>query len=126
MGLFDFLKPKKSELHDTLAQMNASIFPKGKKDMDAVTDELLRILNNKISRDEAHGIAIRSVIMSRIAENFDEDRLRAHLAGYCLNHFNDEQLTQFHGYLAFLTIASVMFRKTPSEVKCNGDMLYSV
>jgi hypothetical protein len=36
--------------------MSASFFPKGQKDMDAVTDELLRILNNKISRDEAQGI----------------------------------------------------------------------
>ena len=125
MGLFDFLKPKKSELHDALAQMNASFFPKGKKDMDAVTDELLRILNNKISRDEAQGIALKSVAISRIAQKFDENRVRAHLAGYCLNHFDDKQLKQFQGYLAFLTVASVMFRKTPSEVKCNGDM-YSV
>jgi hypothetical protein len=126
MGLFDFLKPKKNnELNDTLAHMLNSFFPKGEKDINAVTDELLRILNNRIGREEARNIAVKSVSISRISEKFDEDRLKAHLKGYCLHHFNDKQVKQFHGYLAFLTVADVMFRKTPSEVKCDGDM-YSV
>ena len=66
MGFFDFLKPKPSPMNDMLAQMHAKIFPKGQKDMDAVTDALLYILDNKISRSEAQNIAVKSTAISRI------------------------------------------------------------
>jgi hypothetical protein len=122
MGFFDFLKPKKSELEETMEKMIASIFPKGPKDIDAITDELMRILDNKIRRQEARNIAIKSTSLSRISEKFDEERLKLHLKGYCLHHFNDQQIKQFHGYLVFLTVASAMFGKTPSEVNCNNGM----
>jgi len=121
MGLFDFLKPKKNELNDMMAQMSASFFPKGEKDMNAVTDAVLHILNNKISRDEAKNIALKSVAISRISKEFSKERLKAHLAGYCLQHFNDKQVETFHGYLSLLTIGSMMFRKTPSEIVREGD-----
>ena len=121
MGFFDFLKPKKSELENSLATLYKSIFPKGDKDVDAATDELLRILNHSIDRKEAKYIAAKAVSLSRITEKFDEQRLRVHLSGYCLHHFNDAQVKQFHGYLTFLIVASVMFGKSPSEVICNGD-----
>jgi hypothetical protein len=121
MGFFDFLKPKKSGLENTLSNLYNSIFPKGDKDINAATDELLRILNHSIDRSEAKNIAVKSVSLSRITETFDEQRLRVHLGGYCLHHFNDAQVKQFHGYLAFLIVASVMFGKSPSEVICNGD-----
>ncbi len=121
MGLFDFLKPKKSELNETLAHMSASFFPKGEKDINAVTDAVLHILNNKISREDAKNIALKSVAISRISKEFSKDRLRMHLSGYCLQHFNDKQVETFHGYLSLLTIGSMMFRKTPSEIVREGD-----
>jgi hypothetical protein len=121
MGLFDFLKPKKNELNDMMAQMSASFFPKGEKDINAVTDAVLHILNNKISRDEAKNIALKSVAISRISKAFSKERLKAHLAGYCLQHFNDKQVETFHGYLILLTTGIMMFRKTPSEIVRDGD-----
>jgi hypothetical protein len=116
MDLFNFLKPKKSELNDTLSHLLNSFFPKGEKDINAATDELLHILNNSISRQEARDIAVKAVSLSNITEKFDEDKLKAHLKGYCLHHFNDKQVKQFHLYLTSLIIAKMMYRKTPSEV----------
>lgn len=121
MGFFDFLKPKKNEMNEALAQMQAKFFPKGQKDIDAVTDALLYILNNGISKNEAGSIAVKSVVISRISKDFSKERLKQHLQGYCLQHFNDEQIETFHGYLAFLTVADMMFKKTPSELVREGD-----
>lgn len=121
MGLFDFLKPKKNELKDMMAQMSASFFPKGEKDINAVTDAVLRILNNKINREEAKNIGLKSVAISRISKEFSKERLKAHLAGYCLQHFNDKQIENFHGYLSLLAVGSMMFGKTPSEIVHDGD-----
>lgn len=121
MGLFNFKKSKKkSELNEMLAQMNAKIFPKGEKDKNAVADAVLFILNNKVSREEARNIGVKSVAISRISKEFSKERLKQHLAGYCLQHFNDKQIETFHGYLSLLTIADMMFRKTPSEVVRQG------
>lgn len=122
MGFFDFLKPKPSPINDMLDQLHASIFPKGQKDIDAVTDALLFILNNKINRTEAQNIAVKSTGISRISKEFSKERLKQHLAGYCLNHFNDKQIETFHGYLSFLIVADKMFRKTPSELERHGDV----
>jgi hypothetical protein len=121
MGLFDFLKPKKNELNESFAHMSSSFFPKGEKDIDAVTESILFILNNKISKDEAKNIAIKSVAISRISDEFTEIRLIAHLSRYCLHHFNDDQIKTFHGYLSFLKIGSMRFGKTPSEIIRQGD-----
>lgn len=121
MGFFDFLKPKKNVFNNAIAQMHAKIFPKGEKDMNAVADELLYILNYKITKDEARSIGVKSVAISRLSENFSKDRLKQHLAGYCLHHFDDNQIETFHGYLSFLAIADAMFRKTPSEIIRKGD-----
>lgn len=121
MGLFDFLKPKKSELNDSMAHLHASIFPKGEKDMNAVTEELLLILNNKINKNEATDIALKAIAISRISQNFNRDRLKSHLAGYCLHHFNDRQIDKFYNYLAALSTAWTIHQRTPSEVKRVGD-----
>lgn len=125
MGFFDFLKPKKSELEETMEKLSASIFPKGRLDIDAVTFELMRILNERIGYIDAKNIALRTVPLSRIAKNFDEERLKLHLKGYCLHHFSEQQIKRFHGYLVFLSVASDMYGKSPSEVKCNNGT-YSV
>jgi hypothetical protein len=121
MGLFDFLKPKKNEMNEMFDQMHAKFFPKGQKDIDAVTDALLYILKNKISRSEAAKIAVKSVAISRISNEFSKERLKQHLARYCLQHFDDKQIETFHGYLAFLIVADMMFKKTPSELVREGD-----
>lgn len=63
-------------MNDMLAQMHAKIFPKGQKDMDAVTDALLYILNDKISRSEAQNIAVKSTAISRISKEFSKERLK--------------------------------------------------
>lgn len=124
MGLFDNLKPRKSELDVTLQQMLNKFFPKGENDINAGTEELLHILNHKIEKKEARVIFIQSFSLLQISEKFDKERLSAHLAGYCLQHFNDKQVEQFHGYLAFLHLASNMFRKAPSEVTRKGEAYF--
>lgn len=120
MGLFNFLRPKKIDFNNILAQMHSRLFPNGQKDITAVTDALLLILNHKISKEEAESIAVKSVALSRITEKFNKERLKQHLKGYCIQYFNDEQIKAFHGYLAFLIYADIMFGKTPSDVVGNG------
>jgi hypothetical protein len=122
MGLFDFFKPKQSDLSIKLQQMINDFFPKGEKDIQAGTDELLFILDNRISQSEARNILIKSVALSRISEQqFNKERLKTHLAGYCIQYFNDKQIEKFHGYLGALTVAMKIHGSTPSEVKRNGN-----
>lgn len=121
MGLFDFLKPKKNPMEEVFQKLSNSTFPKGEKDMNAATDELLHILNNQIGRDEAKQIVIKSVAISRISKEFSKERLRQHLQGYCINHFNEAQIEKFHGYLVALSAAMLIHRRTPSEVRREGD-----
>jgi hypothetical protein len=115
MGLFDFLKPKKNPMEDMMQKMHNSLFPKGQKDMDAATDELLQILNNKVSRNEASTILSKSIAISAISSNFTEERLRQHLAGYCLQHFSAAQVRRFYDYLGSIATAR-MSNRTPSEI----------
>lgn len=121
MGLFDFFKPKKT---DVFEKMYNQMFPKGEKDVNAGTDELLYILNSSVSRETARSIFTKATALSNVAEKFDEERLRVHLAGYCLQHFSEEQVKKFHGYLVALKAAMLINRKTPSEVRRNGDAYY--
>ncbi|GEM_PF-1441217 len=121
MGLFDFLKPKKNPMEEMMEKISNSIFPKGEKDIDAGTKELLYILNYKIDYDTAKSIFLRSAVISRISEKFDKERLKTHLAGYCLQHFSDEQVEKFHEYLIALSAAMMIHRRTPSEVRREGD-----
>lgn len=121
MGLFDFLKPKKSPLNEHMERLSNSMFPKGQKDIDAGTNELLFILKNKISRETAQGIFLKSIAISRISQKFDKERLRAHLAGYCLQHFSEQQLDDYYNYLSALTAAMLVHQRTPSEVRRQGD-----
>ena len=126
MGLFDFLKPKPSKTEELFARMSAEMFPKGQKDIDAVVDSLLFILNEKINRQEAEKIVLKSMAISRLStpNEFTKERLKQHLSSYCLEHFNDKQVELFHGYLSFLFIASQRFGKTPSELFREGDAWY--
>ena len=121
MGLFDFLKPKKTELDDNLSQLLKAFFPKGETDISAGTNELLLILNNTIDKNEARNIFVKSVSMSRVASNFDKERLVNHLRGYCLQHFNEKQLDKFFDYLTALTVAMKVHGSSPVEIKRDGD-----
>jgi len=115
MGLFDFLKPKKNPMEEMMEKMSNSIFPKGQKDTAAATDELLQILNNKVSRQEASTILMKSIAISAISSNFTEERLRQHLAGYCIQHFSTAQVRRFYEYLGSIASAK-MNNRTPSEI----------
>lgn len=122
MGLFDFLKQKKDPIEEMMEKISNSIFPKGEKDINAGTKELLYILNNKIDYDTAKLIFLRSAAISRISEKFDKERLKSHLAGYCIQHFNNEQVEKFYGYLTALSVAMMVQRRTPSEVRREGNV----
>ena len=121
MSLFDFFKPKKNETNEMFERMDASIFPKGDRDKNAATDELLRILNNKISKEEASQILTKAIFISRISQNFNKERLRVHLSGYCLQHFTEKQVEEFYHYLSALSAAKSIHNRTPSEVRRIGD-----
>lgn len=50
MSLFNFFKKrKKIPQNESIKKMVDSLFPNGDEDINAGTNELLRILNNKIS-----------------------------------------------------------------------------
>lgn len=121
MGLFDFLKPKKTDKELMFEKISNSIFPKGDKDIDACVDELLRILNNKISRAEAKDIVLKATFISRVSNGFPSERLHAHLKPYALHHFDQEQFIQFWVYLIGLHAAMIQDRKTPSEISWTGS-----
>jgi hypothetical protein len=121
MGLFDFLKKKKSPLDETIEKMTKSMFPKGKKDIEAGTRELLYIFDNKVDEGTAQSIFMKSVSKSRISKKFDKEWLKAHLSGYCLQHFTENQIDKFHDYLVALSFAMMINGKTPSDVRREGD-----
>ena len=121
MGFLDFLKPKqKNEMNDAFAQMNATWFPKGEKDINYAVNELIYILNNKIDKKEAETIILKAVAISNIASEFNKERLKQHLAGYCLHHFNDKQVETFYNYLQACKIGRIMNQRTPSEINRIG------
>jgi len=94
MGIFDFLKPKKDPMEEVYQDMMNSIFPNGEEDINSATTELVHVLNETIACKEAKTILIKAAVISRISEEFDEERLRKHLAGYCLHHFNQKQVKE--------------------------------
>lgn len=121
MGLFDFLKPKQDNLQDTTAALLKSFFPKGQEDINAGTNMLLLILNNRIGREEAQNILIKAVSISRISSSFDEARLHTHLSGYCLHHFNQAQVNSFYNYLLALTMSQKFNNISPAGVRKEGE-----
>jgi hypothetical protein len=124
MGLFDFFKPKKPKIKEVFEKISNQMFPKGEKDINAGADELMRILKNKINKDLAKNIFLKSMAISKIVENFDEERLRMHLGGYCLEYFTTDEVKFFHSYLMALNAAMRIHGKTPSEVTREGEIYY--
>ena len=122
MRIFDFFKPQKKPLNEFVESMTNSMFPKGKKDIQAGTNELLFILNNKIDYNTAEGIFVRSTALSRISKEFDRERLRSHLSGYCIEHFDNSQIDKYFDYLTALSFAMILNNRTPSEVRREGSI----
>lgn len=127
MGLFDFLKLKKNEAVEAASAILKQVFPNGELDYKAGTNVVLEILNHKVSNDVARNIFIKSTSICRIVtakndENnpFDIERLRVHLKGYCIEHFNEEQIEQLHGYQVSLLAAS-LFGISPKDVRKIGS-----
>jgi hypothetical protein len=121
MGFLSFLRHKKIPLKERLDKMFDSMFPKGEKDVKAGTKELLCILNNKIDYGTARTIFLKSIAISRIAKEFDKERLKIHLTGYCIHHFNEAQIEKYYNYLVALSTAMLIHNRTPSEVRRVGD-----
>jgi hypothetical protein len=104
MGLFNFFKKNKStnssELNEFFAKMTKEIFPNGKKDIDKRVNSLLRILNNKIDAQTAKRIVLKSSSICYMSSSrgnpFEIERLRQHLAGYCLQYFDEKSLQDFY------------------------------
>lgn len=124
MGFLDFFKSKKSNNNDLMERMDASIFPKGQKDQNAVVDQLLIILNNSMSKDLAINIAVKTCAYSFLTEKFDIQDFKSHLERYCLDKFSETQFKQFYHYHLAIRSAKKFHNKTPSEIWRDGDYYY--
>jgi hypothetical protein len=126
MSIFNFFRKKKESPLDTMMDgMMNNMLPKGQKDIDAGTDELLRIIKFKANHETASNIFVKAIAISRIAENFNEERLRIHLKGYAIEYFTDREVHDFFNYLMALKNAMLIHRKTPSEIYFDGSGSYS-
>lgn len=105
MGLFG-KSPEKTE--NPINELIKRIFPNGKPDIDEGTDELLRILNNSISREIARNIFVKSFARSTMDSNFDINELRIHLDGYCNGVFSAVEMQQLLDYLTARKIGMVL------------------
>ena len=116
MGLFDFFRRKKNPLEETTEKMFNEIFPGGKKDIETGAKVLQHLLSNKIDIKTAVQIYSRSAALAKIIEQFDKERLRAHLAGYALHHFTEPELSSYYEFLTAI-------RKTtqPINTTSSGD-----
>ncbi len=127
MGFFDFLKPKKNEALEAANAMLKQVFPNGELDYKAGTNEILEILNHRVSVDVARNIFVKSTMICRIVSSkndenskFDVDRLRVHLSGYCIEYFNEDQIQKLHGYQVSLLAAS-FFGVSAKDVRRTGS-----
>lgn len=126
MGLFNFLKSKQSQ--DSQEKLSVKFFPNGEKDVNAGTDELLFILRDKVDRETAKDIFVKSfaasVLSPQFFYEFNEQRLLSHLSGYCLQYFSPDQVRKLYSYLSVLNSAIRENNMSPAEVTRDGG-LYS-
>jgi len=115
MGLFNFLKKNKSinspeaydlannaKLREMTDKMLDDIFPDFQQDVKERSNTLLRILNNKVDEKTARTILLRSSSIcytTNLSGQFSIERLRQHLAGYCLQYFDEKSLQDFYIFL---------------------------
>ena len=124
MGIFDFFKKKPDPKEELMSGMMNSMLPRGPKDIEAGTNEVSRILKNRIDRQSANDIFLKSIAISRIAQNFDEERLHKHLQGYALHHFRGNEVKELFDYLSALKAAMIFNQKSPCEVESDGQGTY--
>lgn len=121
MKIFKIFSRKKSILDKPQLQNENDYFPNGEADIFAGTNEILNILEDKITRPEARNIFLKSVNMSREPLKLDRERLISHLSGYCIHHFNSVQIDKYLSYLTALTVACNIFDCSPIDVERDGD-----
>ena len=96
------------------------LFPNGSKDVNAGTEELLYILRDKVDRETAKDIFIKSfaasVLSPQFFHEFNKQRLLSHLSCYCLQYFSPDQVEKLYGYLTALNTATRNYNLTPAEV----------
>lgn len=102
MGLFGKKKENPMEV------IMKKVFPNGKSDITAGTEELLSILGNTVSVENARNIFTKSMAIAFLSNEFDINRLEGHLNGYCKGIFSSSELQQFHSYLTARKVALMM------------------
>ena len=124
MGFFDLFKKKPDPIQEMRDKMFNQMFPKGDKDILAATNQLLTILNHSIPINEAKSIITKSYIICLLTsekDKFDKERLKLHLDGYCIQHFDEKQVDEFYNYIMAINSARIFSGRTPSEVGKQGD-----
>ncbi len=104
MGLFS----KSSKKENPMQEIMSKIFPKGKSDIITGTDELLNILDYTISKENAQNIFVKSMAISFLTREFDVERLKTHLDGYCKGVFSQDEIQRFYEYLIARKMALMM------------------
>ena len=113
-----------------MQRMRDEIFPNGEKDIEDGTNELLRILDNKIDEDTAKNILLKCSSIcytTSLRDEFSFERLIAHLEPYALDYFDNEALNEFYAYLlsknprAYLFHASREFSKISNPSGTDED-----
>lgn len=121
MSFFNFFYRKRKISTESIAETNQNCFPKGEADMIAGTNEVILILEGKISRAEARDIFIKCVNMSCEPLKLDRDRLVANLEDSSVHYFDNAQTDKFLSYLTALTVARNIFDCSPIDVERDGD-----
>ena len=121
MKIFKIFSRKKTISEKPQLQNEIDHFPNGEADIFAGTNEVLLIVEGKISRAEARNIFLKSVNMSREPLKLDRERLVSHLSAYCIHHFSSVQIDKYLSYLTALTVACNIFDCSPIDVERDGD-----
>jgi len=74
MGLFDFLKPKKTELEKTMEELDKNLFPGGNKQKMVGGQKILKITGPKFDLPTAVNIYVKAKVRFEISEDKTPDR----------------------------------------------------
>jgi hypothetical protein len=108
MGIFNFSKAKKHTESDNndpfIDELYLKIFPNGEKDLAELTNNLLKIINNSMSWEEAKHLSLAAAITAYsdggFSSRFCLERLHQHIAGKdCLKYFTEQTLQEFYALL---------------------------
>lgn len=122
MDLSNFFDKNDENIDAKLDQVSNYLLPAGDKDKEAGVQEVLHLVNHQTDQELAEVIFLKSLFLSRFAGNFGKDGLKAHLSGYCLEYFNDNQIGNFHKYLTVLANAQMLYGSSPSHIKRTKDV----